>query len=300
VKLWDPVTGHEILSLSGHEAFAFEVAFSPDGQTLASSGRDHTIRLLEARRPGPELTTDRRAGGLVESLVAQSLPASEVAARIQRDTTLDLEVKRRALTLIRYYENNRVAHEAERLVESLYARGMLRTDVLARLRDDGSLGETMRQQALALAERIPESPEHLDEAAQLVVSRPGGEEPAYRAALRHAEAACRLIPSDRDLLTTLGVAQYRLRRCREAAATLSEADRLGGAGGSPSSPRVLAFMALALHGQGQTNQARIALERLREMMQQPQRSRDEEAKAAWREAEIIELDLAFPPNPFAR
>jgi hypothetical protein len=223
-----------------------------------------------------------------------------VAARIRRDTTLDIEVKHLAMNLIEYYDNRRVTQDAERLVESLYARGMLRTDVLARLRDDGSLGETMRQQALALAERIPESPEHLDEAAQLVTGRPGGEEPSYRAALRQAEAACRLIPSDRDLLTTLGVAQYRLGLCREAAATLSEADRLGETGGRPSSPRVLSFLALALHGQGQTKQARIALERLRETMQQPpQRSRDEQAKAAWREAETIELDLAFPANPFA-
>jgi WD40 repeat protein/serine/threonine protein kinase len=300
VKLCDPVTGHEILSLSGHEGFAFCVAFSPDGQTLASSGHDHTLRLLEARRPGPELAADRRAGGLVESLLDQSLPAQEVAARIGRDTTLDFEVKRRALNLIGYYDNNRVNHEAERLVESLYSRGMLRTDVLASLRHDGSLGGSMRQRALALAERIPESPEHLDQAAQLVTSRPGGETSAYRAALRQAEAACRLIPNDRDLLTTLGAAQYRLGLCPEAAGTLSEADRLGEAGGSPSSPRVLAFLVLALHGQGQTNQARIALERLRETMQQPLRSRDEQAKVYWREAETIELDLGFPPNPFAR
>jgi WD40 repeat protein/serine/threonine protein kinase len=299
VKLWDPVTGHEVLSFSGHVAFAFQVAFSPDGQTLASSGHDHTIRLLEARRPGPELTADRRAGGVVESLLDQSLPAKEVAERIRRDTILDLEVKRRALNLIGYYANNRVAHEAERLVESLYARGMLRTDVLARLRDDGSLVETMRQQALALAERIPEAPEHLDEAARLATSQPGGEELAYRAALRQAEAACRLIPSDRDLLATLGLTQYRLGLYREAAATLSQADRLGVADGSRPSPTVLAFLALAHHGDGQTNQARIALQRLREMMQQPERSRDEQAKAYWREAETIELDLAFPANPFA-
>ena len=39
-KLWDAVSGKELLTLSGHAANVFGVTFSPDGKTIATaSGR---------------------------------------------------------------------------------------------------------------------------------------------------------------------------------------------------------------------------------------------------------------------
>ena len=62
----------------------------------------------------------------------------------------------------------------------------------------------------------------------------------------------------------------------------------------------MAFLALAQHHQSQTGQARAALSRLRELMKKPEQAGNQQALAFLREAEVIELDLAFPADPFAR
>src|SRR5262249_40082189 len=121
---------------------------------------------------------------------------------------------------------------------------------------------------------------------------------------------CRLAPGQGQYLTTLGVAQYRAREYEKAARTLAEAEQQHAATAAglalSSTPPLLAltalaqadrlrqasaanlaFLAMTQHHLGQEKPAQANLARLREAMQKPEWSRDEEAVRFLHEAEDV-------------
>jgi hypothetical protein len=160
-------------------------------------------------------------------------------------------------------------------------------DVVREIRANSGLSEAARQQALGIAERYTDDPALLNWASRGVAGRPGAESAAYTLALCQAEAACRLHPQEPANLTTLGMAQYRVGKYEDAVKTLTGAARLNEAIHGSTRPVDLAFLAMAQHQMGKKKEAQTALQRLREMMQDPQWAQQEEAQASLREAEAL-------------
>jgi WD40 repeat protein len=52
VRLWDPFTGEEVLTLRGHLGKVGRLAFTRDGWRLVSLGDDGTARVWDARPMG--------------------------------------------------------------------------------------------------------------------------------------------------------------------------------------------------------------------------------------------------------
>jgi dipeptidyl aminopeptidase/acylaminoacyl peptidase len=58
VRIWDPSSGRELLTVPGHADTVWTAAFSPDGQRLATGSWDRTVKIWEATT-GRELFTLR-------------------------------------------------------------------------------------------------------------------------------------------------------------------------------------------------------------------------------------------------
>jgi WD40 repeat protein len=294
VKLWDALTGQEILTLSGAPVQVPRVAFDRGGRRLAVSG-DWVVTIWEGAPLDAELAEQRQAASLVKFLFAQSPAPEAVSARV-RDYAISDAVRQKALTLVEPFWRNWVRQEAEKVVQTLFRKPLFRSEVLAHLRADPALSEPIRQEALALAERFVEYPHHLDRASRAVASRPGAGPSAYRLAVQRAELACRLLPFKGPYQTTLGMAQYRLGKYQEALTTLTRADELNQAAQGSPVPADLALLAMTRYQLHEKDRAQASLTQLRETLQKPNWARNEEAQRLLKEAEALLAGRALQPE----
>lgn len=84
-KIWDAVSGVELLSMNGSESGAvWSAVFSPDGKTLATTGQDHSVRLWDA---GTGLQLAAFTGHLDEVYFARFNPDGSHLATVSADGT---------------------------------------------------------------------------------------------------------------------------------------------------------------------------------------------------------------------
>jgi tetratricopeptide (TPR) repeat protein len=295
VKVWDAASGLELRTLKEHTDSAYgvpfmhggTVAFSPDGTRIASAGYDRTVKIWDASPLTEDVRAEREALGLLEFLFSKGLVKAQVLENLRGNRTISEPVRQKALVLTEPYSKSVVHQQAVRLVEPLFAKAMLKFDVIESVRNNHALREELRQEAIALAESWRQDPNVLNGASWAIVSEPGADASAYRLALRQAEEACRLASGNGLYLNTLGVAQYRLGHYEQALETLLRSEKLNSVGFQGSHPADLAFLAMTYHQLGQKGPAEEMLERLRETRKKPQWAGDVEAPAFLSEAEAL-------------
>ncbi|MHC4642280.1 MAG: WD40 domain-containing protein [Planctomycetota bacterium] len=64
IKLWDANTGKELMTLRGHEGFVTTVAFSPDGERIASGGSGETIKIWDTVKGEELMNLGGHMGGI--------------------------------------------------------------------------------------------------------------------------------------------------------------------------------------------------------------------------------------------
>jgi hypothetical protein len=191
-----------------------------------------------------------------------------------------------------------VRRQVELWLGHLLAEGRLLDEVEEVIRALRVHAPEIQSRTLEAFHRSSKAWDATNDASWKVAREPGREPSAYLLALHRAESVCRYAPENGLYLNTLGVAQYRAGLYRDAVATLTRSNSLNGG----RAPADLAFLAMANHRLGQTLTARQTLAQLRAAMKTPAEITDPTENAAFlREAEVlIELDPAFPADPFAQ
>jgi WD40 repeat protein/tRNA A-37 threonylcarbamoyl transferase component Bud32 len=285
IKIWETASGQELRTLKRHTDTVTSVVFSPDGSRLASGSSDQTIKVWDARPLTPGLRRQREALGLLEYLCPKSPSKEKVSERLAASKGITMEVRQEALALLEDYWPRHIRAEAYSFVVGLFTKGLLRAEVLEKVKADAALRDAVRQQALALAEQEQDNVAALNNRSWLIVRRPDAKAEEYQTALRQAEAACRAEPNNGPLMNTLGVAQYRTGKYAEAVVSLARSEKLNHALYSGGSPADLAFLALAHSKLGHKREAQVYLKRLRETAKQPRWASDAETRGFLREAQ---------------
>jgi eukaryotic-like serine/threonine-protein kinase len=284
VKLWDWQTGQSVADFHGHTSLVTAVAYFPDGRRLATASDDRTVKLWDVQTREEVLTLRGHTSGVVSLAISRdglqiASGSIDYTAKIwtiestEGEAAFELSMRRAAV---------------ER-VQALYAKHLLKSEVLDALQVDRTLSPRLRAAAMEVAGRRSENASGLFDAAWLTIGRPIGRPDDYRLALKRLEAACRVVADDPERLSEyrhkLALALYRAEQPDRALETLR--DQAVSAAGQPPSPLDLAVTVMASHRLGRTHEARVALDQLRSLLKTDRWDHDEEALGFLHEAEGV-------------
>jgi tetratricopeptide (TPR) repeat protein len=187
----------------------------------------------------------------------------------------------------------RQQREAHNLVAQLFRRPMLKEDVLVFLRELKTITESVRQEALVLAQQQEQDAELLNVRSGMILVHADRTPAEYRQALKWAEEAHRLRPGFGPFINTFGVALYRVGRYEEAAAALERSREVNlKASKADHYAYDLLFLALTQWQLGRHEEAKATLQRARDPQSQPSHVEPRH----WREAEALIEGKTDEPN----
>jgi WD40 repeat protein/serine/threonine protein kinase len=280
VKLWDAISGTELITLK-HADVPTSAAFSPDGSRIISGCRDGTTRVWDAAT-GAELLTLRAGSGATD--VAFSPDGKTIACGLWDHTIAIWE----SVPPTGGYDQRKIGKAARDIVEELHEKHGFYHDVIDQLQNNTTVDSIVRKLALQIANsRKLEDAYNLEYETWAVVRLPDNDVVAYQAALEKVKKADGWEPNDPAILTVLGAAQYRSGSYEDALETLAKSAKILTDSREKPDPINVALTAMTLHQISRLDEAKVALEQLRELCKEEEFAEDMEAQSLLAEAEKL-------------
>jgi len=309
ISWWDTKTGEITKVLRDRQGPYFGLSLSPDGSRLVSNSVD--LKIWDVAT-GQELQTVNTIS-LPWRGVAFSPDGTRVAVgTYERDAENKLGVTildSRPLTHELRSQLNDVnlakSRSADNLVASLFAEHPLNADVIAALKVDTNISESVRSWAIDQARKRPINRLILNEWAYVTACEMGLSTDKYQLARRVAEAVCEHIPPGHpetaSYLWTLGIARYRVGKYAEAVEILSRSDQLWQKSKRGSRPTCIATLVMAHYKLGHFEDAYKLLEQLRQLMQTGKWKENENSRSFFEEAmEVVAPTPVHAERPAKR
>jgi DNA-binding beta-propeller fold protein YncE len=145
VKVWDIVTGGEILSLPAGEFGVGSVAYSPDGKRIAAAGSEDNIIRIWDSATGVEVMNLRGPDFMISSITFSPNGTTIAVGSVSGISLIESNVPANG------YEPRQTAQEARKIVGKLYAEHGSYSKVIDELNADKTLDEPVRKVALQIA-----------------------------------------------------------------------------------------------------------------------------------------------------
>ncbi len=286
VKVWETATGRELMTLVPQQD-VYEVAFSPDGSTIAALSVEGII-LWETAEPAGGGYEQREIGQMARKLTTEIYKKHgswrDAIDELRADRTLDEQVRKLALRIA----NSRKWEDASKIVDELYEKHGLYHDVLAELQAEKGFDEPDRKLALQIANcYLWYDAQKLGREVLRVVRKPDTHIEAYREALAKAQQANSWDSNDSRILDILGYAQYRTGLYEEALRTFKRVEELMANEGKKQLHETVGIKAMTLYQLGRIDEAKSTLEELRTLLKEERFAKNETLKALLVEAETL-------------